>query len=70
MWAFLVRHLCDKRFPDALSGLSDTIVVIDVNFFLLERADEPFDIPVLPRVSTLGNGNLNAMSLERCDISL
>ena len=39
-------HLCDKMF-DAISRLGDVLIVIDVNFFLFERAYESFSI-VLP----------------------
>ena len=57
-------HLRDKM-PDAISRLGDALIVIEMNFFLFERADESFSIPVLPRASSLSDGNLNAMSLER-----
>ena len=67
MWAFLVIDVCDKM-PDALSRLGDALIVIDVNFFLFERADESFSISVLPRASSWGDGNLDAMFLECCDI--
>ena len=69
MRAFLIIDVCDKM-SDALSRLGDALIVIDVNFFLLERADESFRISVLPGVSTLCNGNLNAMFLERGNMSL
>ena len=62
-------HLRDKM-PDAISRLGDALIVIEVNFFLFEGADESFSIPVLPRPSSLSDGNLNAMSLERFDISI
>ena len=43
---------------------------LDVNFFLFEGANESFGISILPRASALGDGNLNAMFLERGNISL
>ena len=61
-------HLCDKM-SDAISGLGDALIVIDVNFFLFEGANESFGISILPRASALGDGNLNAMFLERGNIS-
>ena len=70
MWAFLMIHLCDKM-PDVLSRLGDALIVIDVNFFLLEDAEESFgNLSVLPRVSSVCHRNLNAMCLERGNISL
>ena len=54
--------------PDAISSLGDILIVIDVNFFLLEGADESFSISILPRASSLGDGNLNAMFFERGNI--
>ncbi len=68
MWAFLMIHLCDKM-PDAISRLGDALIVIEVNFFLFEGADESFSIPVLPRASSVCDGNLNAMFFERGNIS-
>ena len=47
MWAFLIIDVCDKM-PDAITGLGDALIVIDVNFFLFERAYESFSISVLP----------------------
>ena len=67
MWAFLIIDVCDKM-PDAISSLGDILIVIDVNFFFLESANESFGISILPRASSLGDGNLNAMSLERGNI--
>jgi hypothetical protein len=67
MWAFLIIDVCDKM-PDAISRLGDVLIVIDVNFFLFERAYESFSISVLPRSSALCDGNLDAMFLECCDI--
>ena len=60
-------HLCDKM-TDAISRLDDALIVIDVNFFRFERADESFSIPVLPRTAAMRDGNLNTVSLERCDV--
>ena len=68
MWAFEMIHLCDE-IPDAISRLGDALIVIEVNFFLFEGANESFSVPVLPRASTVGDGNLNAMVFERCDVS-
>jgi hypothetical protein len=63
-------HLCDKM-SDAISGLGDALIVIDVNFFLFEGANESFgNLSILPRASSLGDRNLNAMFLERGNISL
>ena len=67
MWAFQIIDVRDKM-PDGISSLGDILIGIDVNFFLLERADESFSISVLPRSSALCDGNLNAVSLEHCDI--
>ncbi len=55
---------------DAISRLGDALIVIDVNFFLFERADESFSISVLPRASATGDGNLNAMFFECGNIGL
>ena len=41
-------HLCDKM-PDACSRLGYILIVIEVNFFLLEGSDQAFRISVLPR---------------------
>ena len=57
-------HPCDKL-PNAISHLGNILVVIEVNFFFLERADESFSIPVLPRAPATRYGNLNAMVLEQ-----
>ena len=67
MWAFLVIHLFDKM-TDVISRLGDALILIEVHFFLFERADESFSISVLPRASAVGDGNLNAMCLERSNI--
>ena len=69
MWAFLIIDVCNKM-SDAISRLGDALIVIDVNFFLFERADESFSISVLPRSSATGDGNLNAMFFERGNIGL
>ena len=61
-------HLCDKM-TDAISRLHDILVVVEVNFFLLERADESFSIPVLPRTPATGYGNLDPMTPERREVS-
>ena len=64
MWAFLIIDVCDK-ISDAISRLGDALIVIEVDFFFLERADESFSISVLPRPSTVCDGNLNTMCFER-----
>ena len=51
--AFLVIHLCDKM-TDAISRLHDILVVVEMNFFLLESADEFFGITVLPKTPSPG----------------
>ena len=63
-------HLCDKRFPDALSSFGNILVVIEVNFFFLESSDESFSIPILPRTPSPGYGNLNVMIPERRDVGV
>ena len=35
MWAFLIIDVCDKM-SDAISRLGDALILIEVNFFLLE----------------------------------
>ena len=69
MGAFEIIDVCDK-ISDAISRLGDALIVIDVNFFLFERADESFSISVFPRPSPLCDGNLNAMCFERGNIGL
>ena len=55
--------------PDAISDLGDALIVIDVNFFLFEGANKSFgNLSILPRASSLGDGNLDVMFLECCDI--
>ena len=68
MWAFLVIHLCDKM-PDVFSSLVDVAIFSEVNFLLFEGADESFSISVLPGASPSCDRNLNAVCLERGDIS-
>ena len=46
--AFLVIHLFYKM-TDAFSCLGNILVIIEVNFFFLERSDQPFSVSVLPR---------------------
>ena len=58
MRAFVVIHFCDKM-SNAFSSLGYILVVIEVNFFLLECADESFSIPVLPRTPATCYRNLN-----------
>ena len=61
-------HVFDKM-PDAISRLGDALILIEVNFFLFERADESFSVSVLPGPSAVGDGDLNAMCFERGNIS-
>ena len=56
-------HLCDKM-PDPGSCFGNRVIVIEMNFFFLESSDESFGISVLPGVSSLCDGNLNAMAFE------
>ena len=63
----MVIHLCDKM-SDAISRFVDVVIVVEMNFFLLERAYESFSISILSRSSALCDGNLDAMFLECCDI--
>ena len=69
MRTFVVIHVCDKM-PDTLSGFMDVVIVVEMNFFLLESADKSFRIPVLPRTPSLRYRNLNAMPSECREISL
>ena len=45
-------HLCDKM-PDPCSGLSNILIVIEVDFFLFEGSDEALGVSVLPRTASL-----------------
>ena len=45
MWAFLIIDVCDKM-SDAISRLGDVFILIDVDFFLLEGANESFGVSV------------------------
>ena len=67
MWAFEIIDVCDK-ISDAISRLGDALILIDVNFFLFERADESFSISVLPRPAAPCDGNLNTVCFERGNI--
>ena len=58
MWTFQMIHLCDKT-PDAISRLMDVLIVVEVNFFFLEGANESFRISVLPRPPSVCYGNFN-----------
>ena len=42
-------HLCDKM-PDPCSGLSNILIVIEVDFFLFEGSDEAFGVSVIRTV--------------------
>ena len=44
------------------------VIVIEVNFFFLESADEPFRITVLPRTPSMCSRDFNAMTHEGRDI--
>ena len=46
------------KMTDAVSRLGDVFIVIDVDFFFLEGADESFSISVLPRTPPTGDRNL------------
>ena len=63
MWTFEVIHLSDKM-PNAGSRFGNRVIVIEMNFFFLERSDESFDIPVLPGAPSLCDRDLNAMAFE------
>ena len=58
------------KMPDAVSRLGDVFILIDVDFFFLEGADESFGISVLPRTPPTGDRNLNAMLSERREIGI
>ena len=58
-------HLRDKRFPNAgTPRFVDVLIGVEMNFLLLEGADESLSIPVLSKTPAPGNyGNLNAVML-------
>ena len=60
MGAFQMIDVCDKML-DAISRFVDVLIVVKVDFFFLEGVDQPFSVSVLPRASSLGDRNLNAM---------
>ena len=60
-------HLSDKL-PNAVSSLGHILVVIEVNFFLLEGADQPFGVSVLPRTPSASYRNLNTVVFEHREI--
>ena len=62
-------HLCDKMI-DTLSRFMDVLVVVEMNFFLLEGADESFGVSVLPRTSSASYRNLNSVCFEHREIRL
>ena len=64
MRAFKIIDVCDK-ITDAISRLGEALILIEMNFFLFERADESLSISVFPRVSAVCDRNLNAMCFER-----
>ena len=54
-------HLCDKM-TDAIFRLGYILIVIEVDFFLLEGSDESFgNLPVLPRTPATRYGNLKVL---------
>ena len=62
-------HLCNKM-TDTLSGFVDVLVVVEVNFFLLEGSDKSFGVSVLPRTPAASYRNLNIVFLEHREIRL
>ena len=44
---------------DTLSRFVDVLIVVEMNFFLLESSDESFSISILPRPPSVCYGNLN-----------
>ncbi len=66
-------HLYDKL-PNTGSRFVDVPVVVEVNFFLFEGADESFSIPILPTMSSilaLNSGvNLLRFRFAKCSIIL
>ena len=54
---------------DTFSHLGNVLIVIEVNFFLLEGADESFSIPVLPK-PLYAQRDLNVMPRECRDIRI
>ena len=62
-------HLCDKM-PDTISRFVDVLIVVEMNFFLLESSDESFGISILPRPPSVCYGNLNPMTGESGNISI
>ena len=54
MRAFKRIHLCDKMI-DAISRFVDILIVVEVDFLLLEHADQPFSVSVLPRPPSVGS---------------
>lgn len=62
-------HLCHKM-PDVCARLMDVLVAVEVNFFFLEGADQPFRVSVLPRTPSPSYRNLKvSMMREGGDIS-
>ena len=41
-------HLCDKM-TNAVSRFIDVLIVVEVNFFLLQRSDESFGVSRSPK---------------------
>ena len=64
MRTFLVIDLFNKM-PDTCFNFYDVIIVIEMNFFFLERSDESFgNLSVLPRTPSASYGNLNTVLFE------
>lgn len=69
MGAFLVIDVFDK-ITDAVSRLGNSIIVVEVNFFLFESPDESFSISVLSRTPPTRHRNLNPMMPERREVGI
>ena len=71
MRAFLMIHLSDKM-TDAGPRFVNALIVVEMNFFLLEGADESFgNLSVLPRtVSSVSYRNLNIVRFEQREIRI
>lgn len=52
-----VLEFTDKL-PDAISRFIDVLIGVEVNFFFLEGADQPFGVLVLPRTPSPRYANL------------
>ena len=63
MQAFLVIDAFSKM-TDAVSRFRDVVIVIEVDFFLLEGSDESFSISVLTRIPATRHRNLNTLKRD------